>query len=331
MILYYLNNTIRVAHSRSTFCLNFQESIMLRWLVSMCACSLLLAAPLAAQEKLAFKVEPGRKATFHTETKTDQTLTIAGMDLPTKVTVFQTETHTIGQPESDGSIKEIEKVQAMQVDMQLPGGLSFNFDSGNPSKKADNALLEPIAELFRVICEVPSTTTYDKSGELKSVELPAEAVARVGEQFQKEVQTEKLTKQTKQQRQFLPSDPVKPGDKWEVNAEAGLGGGQTFFLRTEYQYIGVVEKNGKKLHRITSKPLSVTYAMDADAPSPLKVTNSDLKIADGDGEILFDNERGMTVSKNEKSHITGDMTFTINGQELPGKLDLTMNVKSTLQ
>jgi len=299
------------------------------------ACAVTVACALSAgafaQEKLAFKLEEGRKLVYLTETKTEQVLTIAGMDLETKNTAFQKSSHTLGQRAADGTIRQTDKVESLQIDMQLPGGLSFNFDSGNPNKAPDNPLLEPVAKLFRVLCQSSSTLIYDRNDAIKDAELPADIAAQVDPMFQGDFSAEKVKKQAQQQRLFLPTEPVKPGDKWEFNTDTGIGGGQTFSFRTECEYTGIVEKDGRKLHRIVEKPLTVSYAMDPASQSPLKVLNSDLKIAEAEGEYLFDAERGITHSHTSKVHIVGPMTFSVNGQELPGKVDLTINAKVAME
>jgi hypothetical protein len=304
---------------------------MRRWFVFVSAAAWLWTVDAGAQEKLVHKLEEGRKLVYLTETKTEQTLTLGGMDLETKSTGIQTTSHTLGKRADDGTLRQVEKVESVQVDLSLPGGLSFQFDSGNPNKAPDNPLLEPLAKMLRVTTQMATTLVFDRDNKLKDVELPADLVAQVDPMFQGMFNAEKLKKKLNGDRGYLPTEPVKPGDKWENNSEQGLGGGQTFFFRTEYEYTGVVEKDGRKLHRIVPRPLSVTYALDPPAGSPFNVTASDLKIADTEGEILFDAEQGAVQTHQNKLHITGDMTFNINGQELPGKLDLTIRSKVARQ
>src|SRR5207253_697048 len=93
----------------------------------------------------------------------------------------------------------------------------------------------------------------------------------------------------------FPDKPVKPGDTWERTSEANIGGGQTLTFQTRYKYDGTIERNGKTLDRISSVSTEVSYAMDQNAQSPLKITGSELKITSSDGLILFDRERGVTV------------------------------------
>lgn len=71
--------------------------------------------------------------------------------------------------------------------------------------------------------------------------------------------------------------------------------------------------------------------MDADAPSPLKVIKSDLKVEASDGTMFFDREAGCVVESKGKTQIKGSMTFSINDMELPGELDLTIETKDEKQ
>jgi hypothetical protein len=57
-----------------------------------------------------------------------------------------------------------------------------------------------------------------------------------------------------------------------------------------------------------------------------------LKPAASEGTMLFDREAGHVVSAKGKTQIKGDMmTFSLNGAELPGALDLTIETATELQ
>ena len=87
--------------------------------------------------------------------------------------------------------------------------------------------------------------------------------------------------------------------------------------------------NGRELDRITGKVTGVDYIQEGDAPGPLKVKDSELKPAKSSLEMFFDRKLGRFVEVKSLIQVNGDMTFEVNGMELPGKLDLTMesNVK----
>ena len=57
-----------------------------------------------------------------------------------------------------------------------------------------------------------------------------------------------------------------------------------------------------------------------------KEGKSDLAIDSSDGTILFDRESGQVVDSKAVNRIKGDMTLSINGTDLPAKLDLTLDV-----
>ena len=101
-----------------------------------------------------------------------------------------------------------------------------------------------------------------------------------------------------------------------------LDSGQNLTFTTKYTYKGAVELDGKKLAHISVTTTEVDYTADADAP--LKVVQSDLKVAESKGKILFDVADGQTVVSESKVQIKGTLTLEIMGMELPGKLDLTM-------
>ena len=88
---------------------------------------------------------------------------------------------------------------------------------------------------------------------------------------------------------------------------------------------GDTEKKGEKtLDKIDSKITQVTYAQDPAFPTPLKATKSDLVVDSSSGTFLFDREEGYVVQDKGSVRIKGGMTFTAGGQEIPAKLDLTL-------
>jgi hypothetical protein len=66
----------------------------------------------------------------------------------------------------------------------------------------------------------------------------------------------------------------------------------------------------------------VDFALEPGSPLPFTVKESALKPAETKGELLFDRMLGYTVTSTSSIQIVGEMTFVINGQELPTKLDL---------
>jgi hypothetical protein len=304
---------------------------MTRILPIFIATSLMAAAPLAAQVKFERKYVPETKATTNVETTTVQVLTLAGMDLETKSSQFLILTNTIGKRNPDGTLPIVSQLDKMQTEISAPGGIKVAFDSGDPDKKAENALLEPIFDVFRLVAKTKSTTILDKENHIKAIEFEGNPAEKVGDDFKSQFDPEVKKKAAENERTALTDKPVKPGDTWMHTSESDLGAGQTLTLESRYEYVGTEEKSGKTLDKIKLKTTAVTYAQDPNTKSPLKIKSSDLKVTSSEGTILFDRKLGAAVETVSKLRIQGELKAEINGMELPGKLDLTIEAKTSLQ
>lgn len=291
-----------------------------------CLSALLLTmccATASAQVKLELKYPPNTKSVSETSVKTHQILTLAGMDLETKSTTFSLTSKTIGNRAEDGTLTIVEKVDVLQTEVGLPMGTTIQFDSANPEKKADNPLLEPILERLRVTFKTPVTVILDDANKVKEVKFPDGLVESLNDANKSLFNGAKRKKAAEQARGYIPDDDVKPGDSWERNLDADLGGGQTMALRTKYTYVGPVEHEGRTLEKITGKVLDVSYTVDA-SNTAIQVTKSSLKATESDEVILFDRNLGAVQQKTNKVRIQGPLTLVLNGQEFDGKVDLTL-------
>ncbi|MCX7410890.1 MAG: DUF6263 family protein [Planctomycetales bacterium] len=299
-------------------------------LLAVAVAGLMAGASVAhAQATLELKYPERTKSSTQTESVVNQTLTLAGNDILTKANTFTTSTSHIGTRAADGTLAIVEKVESLQSELDL-NGTKLQFDSANPDKKADLPQLEPLLDLYRAVVKFPMTRTLEaKTNKLKSVTLPVGEFEKLGEAAKDRFSPEKLKKATEQALVFLPDGPVKVGDKWERATEADLGGGQLMSFRTTYEYLGTVEQDGAKLDKIEGKAFEVSFAIVGNPM--LQVTKSNLKIKESATTHLFDRERGHLVSKNAKVRIDGPITLVIGGMELEGKVDLTMEEKSTRQ
>ena len=124
----------------------------------------------------------------------------------------------------------------------------------------------------------------------------------------------------------FPTKAISKGDTWARNETMKLDGNQVMNFQIKYKYEGTITKtkNTPELHRITGQVTDVVYEVKVEDTAPLKVKNSQLKVAKTKIELLFDNKQGKFVQSNSLIQIKGNMIFEANGQELPGKLDLTI-------
>lgn len=293
--------------------------------------SLCLGLSLSAAEPLQIKYPPNSRERFQTEQKTEQVLTIGPQKVETKSSTFQVTEQAIGPAGADGSLEVVEKVVVLQSEVKLPGGLAINFDSANAEKPADNPLLEPLIRVLRVVAATPVTFVLDGERKPREVKFPPTASELVGPEYKTLFDVDRRKKSFTQAQSYLPDGPAKTGDQWERTIESDLGSGQVLTVVLVYELQEPIEKDGRRLQRITSRAKSVTYAMDPNSTSPLKVSKSDLKPTASEGEILFNAERGLSESKRSKVRIEGTLTLVFNGNEIPGALDLTITDQTTRQ
>lgn len=281
-----------------------------------------------AQVELTFKYPENSHYNTQTESKFNQTFTIAGMNVETVATSTEIVASAIGARGEDGTLRIDNRFETMQMQMELPGGLQYSFHSDNPDAQVSNEQLAPFQAIFRAVAATPWTTVLDEDDNIAAIEGKEKVVDAVGadtavlirDQFDREY----LLDEANRELEVIPIDPLAPGDVWELDREQRLGAGQMLNLHRRYEYAGTLERDGRTLDRITSTATAATFSMDPNSASPLKVAQSKLTVAASEGEILFDRELGHIVETHEKLQVTGDMSFNINGMDLPGSMDLTL-------
>lgn len=263
----------------------------------------------------------------------DQVLNIAGQDQNTSIDSTTTTVAEIGERNSSGIIPVKVKFESMQANLSLPGGFNVNYDSANPHP-AQEGPLAFVTEIFRAMSGAVLTYHLDQSNAVVAVEGTQEVINSVSAQaatfLKADLEQEVLAKEINQQNARYPEGPVKVGDTWQRTEERSIGSGQTLIVEVTYKYEGTVERNGKTLDRITSTVNSVKYEQ-GETPSPAKIVDSDLKVKDWKGEILFDRELGDAILDESKGQITGTMSISIAGQNLEAKLDLKMSNSTQTQ
>lgn len=288
---------------------------------------------LAAQEvQLELKYPAGAKVVNDTELKVKQTLGINGMDIDTNVEQFITTVSEVGTRGADGLLPVTNSIKTLQVEMELPGGITLSFDSGNPDKEQKAAIpeLDAVVGVFRALAKSRWTMMFNKQNRVESVKNEGEALEGLDEAFQSQFDPATRKREANQEIDVLPREAVKVGDTWERTSLTDFGAGQTMEFRTQYKYEGTVDEGGQKLHKITSNVVDVDYAMDPNSVSPLKISSSELKVESSKGTLLFDKDRGQIMQASGNVHITGDLKMSINGMDVPGTLDLTMESSTKL-
>ncbi|MHC4875345.1 MAG: DUF6263 family protein [Planctomycetota bacterium] len=283
----------------------------------------------SAQVSLKPLVNENAKVRTTIEVETDQTLTLNGMPLETKVSQFLITNDTIGERQADGKYTSNGSFETMQVEMHLPGGIELNFDSGNPKTEAAIPQLSAILVLFDAISSSKYETTFTAPGKIDAVKITGEKYEALDDALKAEFSPDRMKMEASQQLERLPANPINVGDKWTRTETSQLGSGQTFEIERTFEYLGTVNEGGRELDRVGISASSVTYAIEPNPALPLQVKDSDLKIAKSSGEFLFDRKLGATVKTTDSITVEGKLTLIANGAELAGDLKLTISSKTS--
>ncbi|MFG0333075.1 MAG: DUF6263 family protein [Maioricimonas sp. JB049] len=290
--------------------------------------ALIVCVPSLAAAQVSLKHDPAyrERTTVHSEVTVDtsQTLTLGEMDVKTSSSMFMMTRESVQGMTDEGGWKMRGNFETLQSDISLPGGLEFQFDSGNPDADQPVPALQPVADLMQTLAKAEWTTVIGADGKVKTVTFDGDPLTGVPEAFRSQISPETWKKAANQILNRLPAEPVSKGDSWTRTESSDFGGGQTMTFEKKYTYLGPAEKDGQSLEKIGVETLSVTYRMEPNAASPVTITGSELEIADSEGEVLYSPEARTITGMNEKVHITGDLELEVNGQPLPGKLDLTI-------
>lgn len=287
----------------------------------------------AQEVSLKHKFPDGRKSTVEAVVNTAQTLTLAGMELVSGSKQTLTVTATNGQRAADGTLVVKNAITALKAEVTLPGDTKLEFDSANPDADPPGTQFDVLLDVFKATAKSTWEAVMNQENRVVAIKGRDGAFADLPENLREamkaQLDPEYLKTAANDELDKLPSKPVSPGDSWERTNTANLDSGQRLTFTNKYTYEGPVQQDGKKLEKITSKTTKVEYTAAAD--SPLKVVESDLKVAASDGEILFDPAYGQAVSHRSKLQIKGTLKLEIAGNELPGILDLSIENTAKLK
>jgi hypothetical protein len=305
---------------------------MRRLLLALCVA--VLAVPALrpqialAQESATLKYAPtwqeGVVQETAVEVQTDQILTVAGMPLETHADSFLTMSEKVVGPTPAGGWSFEGGFSLVQSDLELPGGLKLSFNSNNPDQADTAGPLGIFVEALKATAGAKWVAETDAEHQLTKLEYVDDPFANVDEMLRGNTDPEAIKKQRRNELKRYPAEAVKPGETWTVSEETDLGGGQTITLEKEYTYAGSEQKDAQAFDKVTVKVLSAEYKMDPDSPSPAKVTDAELKVAESGGTYLYDRQMQFFSETQDKVRLTGTLSLEVGGQKLPGELDLTI-------
>ena len=197
------------------------------------------------------------------------------------------------------------------------------FDSGDPTKRRKR-LLEPVLEV-RIAAKSKTTTRIDRTSKIRP--SGSRTTRRKGRRrFQEPVRSEKAEK-------------AAENDSATFRTKRSTGGFMDAHVRIRYR---AADADARDANMSTSEPKgarrSTRSPQDHQWRVPwipfeilTKIKSSDLTVTASERTILFDPPAGSIFESVSKIRIEGDMKTEINAMELPAKLDLTIENKTTLQ
>ncbi len=292
-----------------------------------------------AQVKLQYKYPEGQTLKYKTNKKSRQVLTLMGTDIETVEDETVATSSTVGKGRGDSTVPVEQKVESLRVELTITGGINVTYDSSDPKARIDNQALAFLNDVFNLASEIAYTVVLDNQNKVKAIEGAEKLLAKADkldpmahDLIRGQLESDKLRREYEQELGNLPDVLARPGESWVRTEIVDIGNGQTLTFEKKYEYAGTEKKAGRTLHKITSKATKVDLKQAPDANAQLKVLKNNVKVESSDETILFDNEAGHVASAQGKVRIKGDkLTYSINGMELDGAMDLTIETNVELQ
>ncbi len=294
---------------------------------------LLLASPLAISAQVTLKFQTPDKSSSETivSSHTIQVLTLGGMDIETRTSQKAILKEQAGVRGEDGTIQITGNTEAMKVSSTFPNGVMLRFDSLRENKP-EGTQFDMMLDLYKALSTAKTTRSLDKGNRCLSYTTQMEGFDKLAPALRGSVkdQLDKDYLKDAENQKFkeIPQTPIEEGDSWEVTFSMRLGGGQILAIKRSFTYKGTTSVGGREVHAIEIKVLSAQLSQNADADTPVKITGSNLKVESSSGRLLFDNKRGAITHNELKFRLVGELKLELDGDALPGKLDLSITAIS---
>ncbi len=288
-----------------------------------------------AQVTLAWKFAEGTQYALETKQTSEQKFVMAGQEMNSsdrKTTVIAS---NVGKRAADGSLRIASAITVLKTDMTLPYGAGIKFDSTKPNGNNEEVPYPEILQALKATAKRTWTTIYDQKNQVLSVE-GAEAVLKSLDEetaalIKHQLDADYMAQAAATQMARIPQGPLEPGATWSLKETTRIEGGLSMTMTVQYRYVGTVEEEGVELHKIVFASGAVQMAMAGDNPNQMKLLESELKIDESEGTLLFDRDKGQIVRLESRFKLSGNLTLEVEGMQLPAKLELTAQTTTRLQ
>lgn len=274
-------------------------------------------AEAADSGKLKWKLKAGDTFYLENVQKMDQTITANGRNIDQKNNQTSVARFSIKSVTPDGGAVIEQTILKISSEGNLPG---LNSD-----------------ELSNKLEGVKFTITLDSDHQVTKFEGYDEFVKKVsggnpaiGAALRTMVPEETLQQTASETFSQLPGKVVATGDTWKRTSKFAMGPIGDMNVNANYTYKGKATVDGTSVDRI-DYDAKMTYSppkAGGGAALPFSVTKGTLKSDEFSGTTHFDPETGRVVNATVKMKLSGDLTFSIQGQDQTMSLKQEMTVTS---
>ena len=276
-----------------------------------------------AQTKLAYKFKQGDKLNYSLDTDMKQSMNVAGMAIETGVNQGMEMSWEVLDAKGESADMK-QTITRFRAKMQMPGGLSVDYDS-KEGKKPGGPIGAVIGPLFDAMVGAEFSFKMNPAGDISDPKVSDKllnalkgnpALAQMGSMF-----SEEGMKSTMQQSTLaLPKEAIAKGKTWSKPVETKAPFGK-MIITTTYTYQGSETRGNSQLEKFETKSeMKVEPGENADVS--VKVKSTDMK-----GVIYFDNKLGRIVESTQNQK----MVMEIEAMEQKFESTQNQTIKMALQ
>lgn len=283
-----------------------------------------ITRPVQSQTLLENRSPENREINTSAISGIEQKLMINGQTIHTKVNINAKTKSKFGTRDASGKIDASTQVTSLKAELALPAPVGkITFDSDAKEKgDASNPITKPIFDSFKQLAEMKATFKLDSN--LDVTEWNSESSI---------LNADGMSKQYKDAADWLPKEPVKPGDVWRHERIQSFGQGQSLKFVDNYKFEGPFTrstvKGTQELAKITGSCASIEFAKPTDGkPAPGgEVKSSELKVTKSTFVALFDPREHRIIETRRRVYAEGKLVISAMGIELPAtcELDIELN------
>jgi hypothetical protein len=280
-----------------------------------------------------YKMKKGEKYVYQRETQVKQSQTIKDLKpIQTEITQNDVSVLTVEGINDKEQLRIKTQTKELSVKIET-AGQKFAFDSKKKDNDKGGMLGKALSPLYERLADASLTFTINKQGKILELKGYKELVADVvkddpiAKQFASGGTDEAAKMNIGEFFPFFKEKAVSPGDKWDVPFEIQLPKVGAIKGKKTYWYQGDNKVGNRTVARISiSTELTADLNLEVEGA---KITGK-LSITSSRGSVDFDAKEGLIVSIGNEVTLSGNLTVSANGMEIPIAMEQTQRYAMNL-